>query len=365
MEFITARVHRAFAQRISQLALSAVLVVVAAAAQAAPLNPQHRNFGIAPSQARPSLRDFAAEALYTPSEYATASELQMTEDTFDRIASSIAGTVDKSTSIVVLVNYSSRVSAVTSAYQSYGGDTSKLKVVVVPTDSFWYQDFGPIYSVDASGELVSNDFIYSRFNRHNDDTTPARLAKLQGVKNRQVSMDYEGGNFISDGHGTCFASSRVYQQNPNLSQSEVQGLMKANLGCQKTVILTPLEDDDTFHIDLFAKLVSDRTFLVGDFVDHPRNQQIMNQNAQILQNMGYNIVRIPVRMPELGTYYTHINSFLINGYALLPTYGIAEDQTAAEAYRKLGYKVLPVDAADLAPSGGALHCILRSKPAIH
>ena len=64
-----------------------------------------------------------------------------------------------------------------------------------------------------------------------------------------------------------------------------------------------------------------------------------------------------------GNFLSHINSFFINGYALVPAYGIAEDQVAEEIYTSLGYKVLMINARDLSGTGGAIHCILRSKPA--
>ena len=88
----------------------------------------------------------------------------------------------------------------------------------------------------------------------------------------------------------------------------------------------------------------------------------MDQNAQTLRSLGYAIHRIPVRSPWSGNYQSHINSFLINGFAIVPAYGIAEDGIARAAYANLGYQVLMVNASDLSGSGGAVHCILRSKP---
>ena len=229
-------------------------------------------------------------------------------------------------------------------------------------DSIWFQDYGPIYSVAPTGELVINDFIYNRYGRVDDDRVPQGIAAQDNTAHRQVTMNYEGGNFISDGQGSCFASSRMYQQNPQISSTQVNSLMKANLGCEKMIVLKPLIDDITYHIDLFAKLVDAHTFLIGDFVDQPFNKKIMDENALTLQSFGYTVLRIPVRSTTSSNHRTHINSFLVNGYVLLPTYNIKEDEVAAEAYEKAGFKVLRVNSNDLEHQGGALHCIMRSKP---
>ena len=323
----------------------------------------HRNAGLTVTLQAPSLHEYQPRTILTPAEFAPASELQMTAETFRRLSAALIGTVERTADIVVITRSQTEASRLQSEYASIGGDTRRLRTHVIAYNSFWYQDYGPIYSFDASGLLVSNDFIYSRYNRRADDAVPAALAKLQNVVNRPVSMNFEGGNFISDGRGTCFASSRIYEQNPHLSADQVNALMFANLGCQRMVTLPPLVDDITFHIDLYAKLVNDNTFLVGDFVDHPKNKELMDQNAQFLRDLGYKVIRIPVRSRGRGNYMTHINSFLINGYAIVPAYGIAEDKIAEDVYTKLGYRVLLVNARDLYGSGGAIHCILRSKPA--
>ncbi len=343
--------------------LLALTTFVGQVASAFELDPQARNAGFKVTFQLPALHEFQARTILTPSEFAPASELQMTAETFRRMARALVGTVERTADIVVLVRSQYEASRIVSEYAAMGGDTNRLQTYVIPYNSFWYQDYGPIYAFDDGGALVSNDFIYSRYNRYYDDAVPAALAKNQNVANRQVSMNFEGGNFISDGRGTCFASTRMYEQNPQLSVEQVNALMLANLGCQRMVTLAPLIDDITFHIDLYAKLVNDDTFVVGDFIDHPANKALMDKNAQFLRDLGYNVVRMPVRSRGRGNFLSHINSFFINGYALVPAYGIAEDQVAEEIYTSLGYKVLMINARDLSGTGGAIHCILRSKPA--
>lgn len=321
-----------------------------------------RTAGLEISLQEPLAEEYSRQVQRTPAEFAPASELQMTSETFRRMSHALVGTIDQTTDIVVIVKSRSEERKMISDFAAIGGNTARLHPTVMSYNSIWYQDYGPIYSFDISGKLISNDFIYSRYNRRSDDAVPASLASVQNVVNRSVSMDFEGGNFISDGNGTCFASNRVYQQNPKLSEAQVKALMQANLGCQQLVTLAPLVDDITFHIDLYAKLVSDNTFLVGDFVDHAENKKLMDKNAQILQSMGYAVIRLPVRSRGYRDFSSHINSFLINGYALVPAYGIAEDKTAEAVYAGLGYRVLMVNVSDLGGMGGAIHCILRSKP---
>lgn len=346
-------------------------VSVSAAHAAAPttsLPSTHRNYGLglaAPLASLPAdSPQFREQSLYTPAEFDPATELQMTAETFQRMHRQLVGTVDRTADLVVIVRNSSEARSVASAWKSAGGAENRLRTQMIAHDSFWYQDYSPFYSVGADGKLVSNDFVYNRYNRVNDDAVPERLAQQQGVMNRKVTMFYEGGNFISDGKGRCFATSRIYQQNPQLSQDQVKQLMAANLGCRELIVLTAMVDDITFHIDLWAKMIDDHTFLVGDLVDHPRNKEIVDKNAATLAALGYNVVRFPVHSPASMDYRTHVNAFFINGYVILPEYGGEGDREAVPLYEKLGFKPIVIDVSDLTGAGGAVHCILRSKPRI-
>ena len=349
-------------------ALLLLSLLLPLAGRAETLSPSHRNYGLREGSVRsfslPEEAEFRERTLSTPAEFAPAAELQMTAETFRRMHASLAGTVGRVADLVVLVKSASEARSLASAWKSAGGDEARLRTQVIPYDSFWYQDYSPFYSVGADGRLVSNDFIYNRYNRRNDDAVPAKLAAAQGVPNRQVTMSFEGGNFISDGKGRCFTTSRIYQQNPGLSQEQVKQLMEANLGCRELIVLTAMVEDITFHIDLFAKMLDDHTFLVGDFVDHARNKEIVDRNAATLAALGYRVERFPVRSPSFQDYRTHVNAFLVNGYAILPEYGGEGDREAAALYEKLGFKPVVIDVSDLTGAGGAVHCILRSKPRI-
>lgn len=167
---------------------------------------------------------------------------------------------------------------------------------------------------------------------------------------------------ISDGQGRCFTSSRIYEQNSQLSQAEVDQIMRLELGCRSLSVLEPLADDVTFHIDLFAKLVNLKTFIVGDFVDHKVNQERMNRNVEKLQRLGYKVHRLKVRSPVARVYLTHLNSFLLNGTVLLPSYGVPEDLEAAKLYQSLGFQIIQFPAQDLVLQGGSIHCVMRSLP---
>lgn len=338
-------------------------------APAESLAPTHRYYGmrsgLPAGTPRAGEAEFRERTLYTPAEFAPAAELQMTAETFRRMERGLVGTIDRVADLVVLVRNEREARTLASEWKQLGGNEARLKPQVITYDSFWYQDYGPFYSVDPSGALVSNDFVYNRYNRRNDDAVPEKLAAGQGTVNRKVTMNYEGGNFISDGKGRCFASTRIFEQNPQLTQAQVKQLMEANLGCRELIALTPLLDDITYHIDLFAKMTDDHTFIVGDFVDHPRNKEIMDRNAATLQALGYAVHRLPVHSPSPRDYRTHVNAFLLNGYVLLPSYDDeGGNREAAALYERLGFKVVGVDVSDLTGSGGAVHCILRSKPAI-
>src|SRR5262249_14901956 len=101
----------------------------------------------------------------------------------------------------------------------------------------------------------------------------------------------------------------------------------------------------------------------------------LNQNANLLAGLGYNIIRIPMPRPyTIGgrrVWATFANSISINDATLVPIYRnpnfppalrdtiLAQEADALSKYRAAlpGITVIPVIADPLIPSGGSLHCI--------
>ncbi|MBM4345169.1 MAG: agmatine deiminase family protein [Deltaproteobacteria bacterium] len=144
---------------------------------------------------------------------------------------------------------------------------AKVSFVVLPHNSIWHIDYGPLPLVDKqTGYQAFLDFVYYK-NRPQDDAVPTRLGQeyFKTATTFRMPWGFEGGNFMADGLGTCATSTRALK-NTGFSELKVKNLLKAYAGCDKTLIMKDITDDGTGHIDMFFKWTGPDSVLVGEYV---------------------------------------------------------------------------------------------------
>jgi agmatine/peptidylarginine deiminase len=264
-----------------------------------------------------------------------------------------------------------------------------------PIDDIWMRDYGPIgfyYSgVDSLG------FINLKYypGRPNDNQTPLNLAAFKQVPVRNTDLYYEGGNFMTDGFGRMFYSSMTQENNeffygPSWTNALVRDTMASLFNCDSAYEFTTLEcDGGTGHIDIYAKLLNEETVLVAEYdssVTAP-DRMIIEDNLHYFRTLEstygrpYKIVRMPQATDDQGNYLTtcgqinsdirgFVNGLFVNKTFIYPAFSDSLtgnqslDSTAKAILEKAlpGYKVVGIDARDLTPYGGALHCITMQIP---
>lgn len=158
--------------------------------------------------------------------------------------------------------------------------------------------------------------------------------------------------------------------------------------------------ETTGHIDVWAKLISESTVLVGqvteraisriperiDQADAEEIKSFLDKQAQAFAGMGYTVVRVPMPAPIIygGLYRSYTNSLLLNGTLIAPSYvapaaGViahsdgesnypdADLQPEYEAQLRrqiesLGLNILFVPADRLVDYGGVIHCATMQVP---
>ena len=260
--------------------------------------------------------------------------------------------------------------------QRNGVDVSGLNYEQLPVQSLWMRDYGPL-SIEADGILSFVDLRYYP-GRLYDDAFPELLANKWGLNNFRMPFDFEGGNFISDGDGTCYLTTTVFERNPGSTEAQIRSYLDRYLGCSQSVFLEPLYGEGTGHIDMFAKLANRQTMVIGEYrasdsapgvgaVD-PVNAAILEQNIAKLESVilkdgsRLTIQRIPMPSHSDGHFRTYVNTQLINGVNLIPIY---RDDDRYEANALAAWEAamptwqhIPVDATELITWAGAIHCIL-------
>lgn len=281
-------------------------------------------------------------------------------------------------------------------------DFSNITILESPpgdeyVDSVWARDFSgnPVYGSEVD-DLVMVDWIYNRPNRPNDDASPAVIAEELGLELYCMTASPSdlvntGGNWMTDGFGTAFASNLILDENEPgneygvsaKTESEIEDIVMEWLGVHTYAKMETLPYDQIHHIDMHMKLIDEQTLLVGEFPDG------VSDGPQIVANMEYvlsdytnkwgepyKIVWIPMPSSTAGTYpdgtwggasyRTYTNSVFVNNTIIVPTYREEFDTTAMAIYNDIlpGYNIVGIDCDNqpepIINASGAIHCITHS-----
>ncbi len=280
--------------------------------------------------------------------------------------------------IYFFYNTSSMKNTIISKMKGWGISQTQIdnNCVFVNTevDSVWTRDSGPNPIVSADNKYGIIDFRYYP-DRYYDDKIPTELGLLLNLNIFRPSMDFEGGNFMTNGKGLCMATKGSIWENLPMTDYDIKKIFKDYLGCEKTVFLKPLSGEGTTHIDMFAKFTSEDTILLGQYKYSQDciNYDILEENYATLLNTTtvdgkpLKIVRIPMPDNSDGVWRTYTNSLLINNLALVPVYSRHNiyEVEALNAYKTAlgsGWTIVPIDSEDIIPDGGAIHCITMTVP---
>lgn len=244
---------------------------------------------------------------------------------------------------------------------------------VEETDSIWTRDYGPVSHVSDNGAVGFVDFRYYR-KRMYDDSIPTKLAVHWGINAFRISMSFEGGNFMSDPHGTCYATEKIYKQNSGYPKEQIDKWMEEYLGCTQMVIAKLPKGLGTGHIDMFSKLMADDSMILGYYDPElrPENAAILDENAAIFEAVvtesggSLAVHRMPLPWDDSGVWFTYTNSLIVNGTVLVPVFSSFKEMEAEalEVYEAAapGLDIQTVNSDQIIPSGGAIHCVTMTVP---
>lgn len=291
--------------------------------------------------------------------------------------------------VVICCENANVVAQAKNKLSSSGVDFStNVDFVVAPNNSIWVRDYGPnsVYS-NVVDSLYFVDWVYNRTNRPKDDTIATTLAPyfnvpLYSTSAAPTDMVNTGGNFMSDGMGTAFASSLILDENEPgnpygvtaKTEDQIDQILSDFMGIDRYIKMTPLPYDVIHHIDMHMKLLDEGRILVGQYpqgvADGPQieaNIQYVLDNFKSSFGTPYKVIRIP--MPPEGTQYpnnggdyrTYANAVFVNKTIIVPFYQEQYDTTAQRIWEEAmpGYKVVGINCNSIIPSLGAIHCITK------
>ena len=283
--------------------------------------------------------------------------------------------------------------SVSTYLSSFGIDLTNVIFLNVPANSIWIRDYAgnTIYS-DAVGQRALTDWIYNR-PRPNDNVMPTAHANYAGIPiyitdSGLTDLVNTGGNYMSDGLGTAFASELILEENAvgnpygvsSKTEDQIDNIMLNYMGIQNYIKMPNLPYDEIHHIDMHMKLLDEETLLVSKYpsnvADGPQIEANINyviNNFQSPFGTPYDVKWIDAppnsngAYPDTGGLYrTYSNSVFVNKSILVPIYRPQVDAAALALYQQLlpGYNVVGIDVdnsgENLISQLGAIHCITHT-----
>ncbi|MCM2369560.1 agmatine deiminase family protein [Aporhodopirellula aestuarii] len=257
----------------------------------------------------------------------------------------------------------------------------------MPTDTVWVRDFGPIFVQTRNASRIL-DFFYLG-ERPLDDRLPTDWAAQSGVESVPVHWTIQGGNLMPNGRGLALTTNRIFDDNhiefPEVMLGQdveydrrhiVAEAIADACNLQQLVVLEPLANEETRHVDMFTTFLTPDTLLVAsvDPATDPENAAILDRNVERLQNvrvagrpLDVQRIAIPTRNGNAWSAYT--NAILANDLVLVPV--IETDpptliRDALQTYRELlpGHHVETINMSSMRDLQGELHCLSMHIPRI-
>ena len=269
-----------------------------------------------------------------------------------------------------------------------GTDYPHLYFMNHELDTIWLRDFGPQFAESKDGSAVAVDFYYDGM-RQKDDDLPEDWSNFSGTDFNHVPWTLQGGNLISNGKGLSVTTTQIYQDNnvdfstagqgrSNNSIEEsrkfIEMQFKKFCNIKELVVLQPLENELTRHVDMFGTFLAPDLFLMAklDPRSDPRNARILDENARTLAKLKVDgkplrVERIQVP-PRRGKHWSpYTNVILTDKVVLVPV--LDSDPRGFQAHALQVYRrLLPdhhVDTINMTSMGklqGSLHCLSCNVP---
>ncbi|MEO1563023.1 MAG: agmatine deiminase family protein [Pseudomonadota bacterium] len=255
-----------------------------------------------------------------------------------------------------------------------------------PINDSWCRDAGPCFLVDDKGNRAGVSFSFNAWGGKyapfdGDNAVAGDILRAADVPMYSSNLIAEGGGLSVDGEGTLLTTRTCFpnaNRNPNWSEAQIENELKAMLGVDKVIWLpgNPLETETDGHVDCIATFVAPGKILsvaegsaANPFQAHNRANLEALQGQTDAKGRAIEIVTIPdaeTAQSDIERFCrSYVNSFIVNGGVIMPSYGIAEDAFVRETWEAIypnrEITIVPIDA--IAEGGGGIHCITQQEPA--
>jgi len=248
-----------------------------------------------------------------------------------------------------------------------------IKIVQIDYNDTWTRDYIGL-SVEKDNERRIINFKFNawgdKFGSNLDNTVNIQLEKkglfIKPILNHEEFV-LEGGSVEINDQNELLTSKQCLlnnNRNPNLNQSQIEQVLKNNLGVKDIIWIENGEipgDDTDAHIDTLARFCNDNTIAYS--IDNSIALKSMEKELKNKFNKNQILVPLPLPKPLIhngnripGSY---VNFLITNKKVLVPTYNDPNDTIAINQLQKLfpNRKIQGVNCIELIKQNGSLHCI--------
>lgn len=284
---------------------------------------------------------------------------------------------------------SDKFKVIASNDDAYNDAKSKLpkevEVFKIPFGDIWLRDIGPIFA-KQNDKAIALCFGFNgwggKYILEGDTELNTKMASAASIDAINVDFILEGGSIDGNGDGVFLTTTQCLlnkNRNPNLSKSDIETIMRNDLGAELILWLEDglLNDHTDGHIDNIARFIDENTIICqSPFGADDPNTEVLNKIYNDLLAMknkngeAFNIIRAPSPgkiIDEDGEIVpaSHMNFLIGNGCVVMPHYGA---RSTDEALRILAecfpnHKIIGINASNILRGGGSFHCITQQQPA--
>ena len=230
------------------------------------------------------------------------------------------------------------------------------------TKDIWCRDYMPVITEYSQLIQFKYDPGYLK-------DTPEHIASRSdvgeihfknGMKAQKSEINLDGGNVLICG-GRAIISSKVFTENPGLSEEEIKSELAKLLGCE-IIIIPIIKTDFTGHADGMVRFVDKNTILGNDLTAEYKYWREGMKKVLAEYNLTY--IDVPFfedkahpkhKDSAIGVY---VNYLELNNLIVIPVFGHEKDAEAVDVIRKAfpNKQIETIDYSDVALEGGLLNC---------
>lgn len=284
----------------------------------------------------------------------------------------------------------------------YGVIEGNIDAHIIPTDDVWARDCGPIFLMNAQGDLCVTAWNFNgwgeRYSYQQDRLVATRVADVLSLPLFTAPITLEGGAIEVNGKGTLIATRSSIlnpNRNPGKDRALIEEAIKGYLGVDHIIWLSgasrefcdAVGSDTDLHVDGYARFTDETTILYSwtdDETDvfYPvlEGHRDELQDAKIESGIALSLVPLPKpknqmystldpsRLPPFKStpsLATYANFYVANNVVLVPVYGDVNDARAKSiiAEQFPSREIIGIPAWAMAELGGMVHCVTQQQPA--